>query len=233
MSPIVVFHAVHRENAPTRRVFKIEISKVSGSALAAEICTGPHYRLLRRQHCSSLCSQSEGHEHVANMASALGHNFVDFQLVLGRHNIRPPHFASKVSYSASPQASAKCPRGAPCSDATLAMLFALKTAQIFFWILNTQPNAASTPCPVQGRPHLSKPQTYPPFFAFPTGACCQKRNSPIRPLYQSANHAPDADAPRPRCGRITSQTRACLDPDALTSLIFRASLIINLLILSK
>ena len=89
---------------------KIEISKVSGSALAAEICTGPHNRLLRRQHCSSLCSQSEGHEHVANMTSALGHNFVDFQLVLGRHNIRPPHFASKVSYSASPQVFAACSR---------------------------------------------------------------------------------------------------------------------------
>ena len=51
---------------------------------------------------------------------------------------------------------------------------------------------------------------------------------------------PDADVSRPRRGRITSQTRritsqtrACLDPDALTSLIFRASLIINLLILSK
>ena len=34
---------------------------------------------------------------------------LDFQLVLGRRNIRPPHFASKVSYSASPQASTKCP----------------------------------------------------------------------------------------------------------------------------
>ena len=33
----------------------------------------------------------------------------------------PPHFASKVSYSASPQTSAKCPRGAPCSDAATAM----------------------------------------------------------------------------------------------------------------
>ena len=118
------------------RAFKIEISKVSGSALVAEICTDPHNRLLRRQHCSSLCSQSEGHEHVANMTNALGHDFVGFS-VLVRHNIRPPHFASKVSYSASPQASAKCPRSAPCSDATLAMLFALKTAQIFFWILNT------------------------------------------------------------------------------------------------
>ena len=41
------------------RAFKIEISKVSGSALVAEICTDPHNRLLRRQHCSSLCSQSE------------------------------------------------------------------------------------------------------------------------------------------------------------------------------
>ena len=41
------------------RAFKIEISKVSGSALAAEICAAPHNRLLRRQHCSSLCEQSE------------------------------------------------------------------------------------------------------------------------------------------------------------------------------
>ena len=39
--------------------------------------------------------------------------------------------------------------------------------------------------------------------------------------------------PRPRCRRTMSQIRTCLDPDALTSLIFRASLIINLLILSK
>ena len=49
------------------RAFKIEISKVSGSTLVAEICTDPHNRLLRRQHWSSLCSQSEGHEHVANI----------------------------------------------------------------------------------------------------------------------------------------------------------------------
>ena len=60
------------------RVFKIGISKVSGSVLAAEICTGSHNRLLRRQHCSSLCSQSEGHKHVANLTSALRHNFVGF-----------------------------------------------------------------------------------------------------------------------------------------------------------
>ena len=122
------------------RAFKIEISKVSGSALVAEICTDPHNRLLRRQHCSSLCLQSEGHEHVANMASALGHNFVGFS-VLVRHNIRPPHFASKVSYSASPQTSAKCSRDtpcsvAPCSDAALAC-YLLKNEPKFFWILNT------------------------------------------------------------------------------------------------
>ena len=125
MSPIVVFHAVHRENVPTRRVFKIEILKISGSALAAEICTGPHNRLLRRQHCSSLCSQSEGHEHVANMTNALGHDFVGFS-VLVRHNIRPPHFASKVSYSASPQTFAKCSRSASCRCIASALLFESK-----------------------------------------------------------------------------------------------------------
>ena len=84
------------------RAFKIEISKVSGSALVAEIYAGPHNRLLRRQHCSSLCSQSEGHEHAANMANALAHDFVGFLTVLSRHNIRGPHFASKVSYNAAP-----------------------------------------------------------------------------------------------------------------------------------
>ena len=81
---------VERRQRPLKgRAFKIEISKVSGSALVAEICTDPHNRLLRRQHCSSLCLQSEGHEHVANMTNALGHNFVGFS-VLVRHNIRPP-----------------------------------------------------------------------------------------------------------------------------------------------
>ena len=102
-------------NAPLKigRSISREI-KVSGSALAAEICAGPHNRLLRRQHCSSLCLQSEGHEHVANMT------LLDFQPVLGRHNIRPPHFASKVSYSASPQSFVACSRSAPCSGVATA-----------------------------------------------------------------------------------------------------------------
>ena len=71
---------------------------------------------MRRQHCSSLCSQSEGHEHVANMSNALAPDFVGFLAVFGRHNIRGPHFASKVSYSASPQTFAECSRCAapPC-----------------------------------------------------------------------------------------------------------------------
>ncbi len=94
------------------RVFKIEISMVRSSTLAAEICTDSHNRLLRRQHGSSLCSQSEGHEHVANMTSALGHDFVGFSARTWPPLYSLPHFASKVSYNASPQTSAKCPRGA-------------------------------------------------------------------------------------------------------------------------
>ena len=104
------------------RGVKIEILKISGSALAAEICAGPHNRLLRRQHCSSLCSQSEGHEHVANMTNALGLTLLDFQC-LSATIFAPPHFASKVSYSASPQASAKCPRSASCSYVATFFLY--------------------------------------------------------------------------------------------------------------
>jgi len=48
------------------------------------------------------------------MVSALGHDFVGFLAVFGRHNIRCPHFASKVSYSAAPQTFAECSRSASC-----------------------------------------------------------------------------------------------------------------------
>ena len=118
----------------TGRVLKIQIIQGlqrSDSALAAEFCTGPHNRLLRRQHCSSLCSQSEGHEHVANMASAQRHDLVGFLAVFGRHNIRPPHFASKVSYSAAPQTFAECSRGASCRCIASALLFGLKPRRDF------------------------------------------------------------------------------------------------------
>ena len=49
-----------------------------------------HNHLLRRQHCSSLCSQSEGHEHVANMTNALGHDFVGFSARAGPPQYSPP-----------------------------------------------------------------------------------------------------------------------------------------------
>ena len=62
-----------------------------------------HNHLLRRQHCNSLCSQSDGHEHVANMTNALGYDFVGFSARAWPPQYSPPHFASKVSYSASPQ----------------------------------------------------------------------------------------------------------------------------------
>ena len=60
------------------------------------------------------------------MASALGHDFVGFLAVFGCHNIRPPHFASKVSYSASPQTFAECSR-----SAATAMLFGTKSRRDF------------------------------------------------------------------------------------------------------
>ncbi len=118
----------------TGRVLKIQIIQGwqrGDSVLAAKVCTGPHNRLLRRQHCSSLCSQSEGHEHVADIASALGHIFVGFLAVFGRHNICPPHFASKVSYSASPQTFAESSRSAPCRCTASALLFGLKLCGFF------------------------------------------------------------------------------------------------------
>ena len=112
------------------KVFKIGILNIGSSAPVAEICAGQHNRLLRRQHCSSLCSQSEGHEHVANMASAQRHDLVGFLAVFGRHNIRPPHFASKVSYSAAPQTFAECLHSASCCYA--AMLFGSKPRRVFW-----------------------------------------------------------------------------------------------------
>ena len=75
--------------------------------------------------------QSEGHEHVANMTIALAHDFVGFLAVFDRHNIRPPHFASKVSYSASPQTFTECSRSAACCYVAIAMLFGKNRAEMF------------------------------------------------------------------------------------------------------
>ena len=97
------------------RVFKIEYwqPRPRRRKLRWPACN----RLLRRQHCSSLCSQSEGDEHVVNMVCTLAHDFVGFLAVFGRHNIRAPHFASKVSYSASRQTFTECSRCGSCCGA--------------------------------------------------------------------------------------------------------------------
>ena len=62
-----------------------------------------HNHLLRRQHCSSLCSQSEG----ANIVAAKHELKIQQSHAPERWScslrVRGPHFASKVSYSASPQ----------------------------------------------------------------------------------------------------------------------------------
>ena len=69
------------------------------------------------------------------MVSALAHDFVRFLAVFGRHNIRPnirpPHFASKVSYSASPQSFTECSRSAACCYVAIAMLFGQNHAEMF------------------------------------------------------------------------------------------------------
>ena len=120
-------------------VFKIEISKVSGSALAAEICTGSHNRLLRRQHCSSLCSQSEGHEHVANMTSALGHDLVGFSARAGPPQYSPPSLCEQSELQCfAPdlrQMSARC----PLQLYRTRYVIGFKNAQRFFYILNILP----------------------------------------------------------------------------------------------
>ena len=84
-----------------------------------------HNHLLRRQHCSSLCSQSEGHEHVANMTNALGYDFVVFSA-----RAWPPQYSSP---SLCEQSELQC--FAPGLRRTL--LFS-KNA-VFFENLNTLP----------------------------------------------------------------------------------------------
>ena len=118
----------------TGRVLKIQIiqgRQRGNSVLAAKICTGPHNRLLRRQHCSSLCSQSEGHEHVADIASALGHIFVGFLAVFARHDIRPPSLCEQSELQCF--ASDLCQMFARCTLSLHRKRLAIwiKTVQIF------------------------------------------------------------------------------------------------------
>ena len=55
---------------------------------------------------------------------------LDFLAVFGRHNIRPPHFASKVSYSASPQTYAGV-RAVPLAAMPHSLAICSKTSRIF------------------------------------------------------------------------------------------------------
>ena len=171
--------SVGREVSLKGRAFKIEISKVYGSVLAAEICTGPHNRLLRRQHCSSLCSQSEGHEHVANMTSALGHNLVGFSAHAGPPQYLPPSLCEQSELQCfAPglrQMSVRC----PLLRCRLRYVIWLKPAQIFFWILNTLSlclSANTVPDSVVSRPRRGR------------------TTSQIR-----SYHGPDSVVPQPRC----------------------------------
>ena len=121
----------------TGRVLKIQIIqgwKRGDSALAAEFCTGPHNRLLRRQHCSSLCSQSEGHEHVANLTSALGHNFVGFLARAWPPQYSPPSLCEQSELQCFAPGLRQMSARFPLQLCRTAMLFALITAQRFFWI---------------------------------------------------------------------------------------------------
>uniref|UniRef100_UPI004029CA32 hypothetical protein n=1 Tax=Alloprevotella sp. TaxID=1872471 RepID=UPI004029CA32 len=67
----------------------------------------------------------------------------------------PPHFASKVSYSAAPQTFAECSRSASCCCAASALLFGSKPRRDFFWILNT-PSSQPRPLAVSCRSTLGR-----------------------------------------------------------------------------
>jgi len=61
------------------------------------------------------------------MANALAHDVVGFLALFGRHNIRPPHFASKVSYSAAPHSLPPAIRVIRSSALEFPSLFRRKT----------------------------------------------------------------------------------------------------------
>ena len=97
---------------------------------------------MRRQHCSSLCSQSEGHEHVANMANALGHDFVVFSA-----RAWPPQYSSP---SLCEQSELQCfalelrqmSAHRPFQLCRNCHVIGLKTAQRLSWILKPYPSGA-------------------------------------------------------------------------------------------
>ena len=71
---------------------------------------------LRRQHCSSLCSQSEDHEHVANTANIMGYVLVEFSVCAWPPQCSPPSL---------------------CEQSELQCFASLPT--LIFWIINVLP----------------------------------------------------------------------------------------------
>ena len=194
--------SVGREVPLKDRMFKIEISKVSGSALAAEICTGPHNRLLRRQHCSSLCSQSEGHEHVANMTSALGHDFVGFLAHTWPPQYSPPSLCEQSELQCfAPglrQMSARCPFAA--MSPSLCYL-AQSRADIFL------DSEYPIPMPVgEHRPRFGRVTPQTRSYHVPDAVVSRPRFGCVTSQIRSC-HVPDSVVSRPRCGRASSQMR--------------------------
>ncbi len=197
------------------RVFKIGILKISGSALAAEICIGPHNRLLRRQHCSSLCSQSEGHEHVANMASALGHNFVGFSARAWSPQYSPPSLCEQSELQCfAPglrQMSARCPLQR-CH--TRYAIYSQNRTDIFLDFEHPTQRGLNPLPSSMPPPSLPTSKYTQPFLLFPQARAAEKsirqsipyasqRTTPQMRTY----HVLDADVSRPRRDCITSQTR--------------------------
>lgn len=116
------------------------------------------------------------------------------------------------------------------------------------------PRHASRKCPQRGLNPLPNSRPSPPFQAPTIPSLFRFSHRHVLPETQFANpspmpvseprsrhrritpqtrsyHVPDSVVSHPRFGRITSQRRMYHAPDALTSLIFRAFLIINLLVL--
>ena len=106
------------------------------------------------------------------MAKIRGMTLLNFLRVLGRHYIRPPHFASKVSYSAAPHTS---PLYQSC----------------FFLILNTQPQGFTKSRPYQckylpARSAKTKIQNETPKQKFEANKALQRTKKAPRPTSRGA-----------------------------------------------
>ena len=102
------------------------------SPFQGQQCKGHRVDIWRRpgaKHCSSLCSQSEGDEYCGGQTRLKIQQSHALKLWTCSLRVRGPHFASKVSYSASPQTFAECSRSTSCCYA--AMLFGPKPRRDF------------------------------------------------------------------------------------------------------